>query len=153
MSKTVVWAATLSSGEEAVEEIGEWTVRPNERSPWVRLTQFTAQEGLHLVSLRVKVGNRIVNMPSLKPDKFPYLKDIKPLFYSLNYYLEVDEVFGANKESHYVDLVSHYQDFVVHFIQNTNTEEEGWIVITDTAEPPLAPSPLNPQKNGQTIPE
>lgn len=134
------FVATLSDGTTAVEESGEWVTRYGERKPWVRLTQFAAKNGLHLTSLRLNIDGRTIHMPREKFDRFS-LEGVAPNFYSLNYYLEVDNVGqGGGDQSHYIDLTAHFDDFAVHYIQDTSQGNNSWIVVTHD-DKPLVPSP------------
>lgn len=134
------FVATLSDGSTAVEESGEWVTRYGERKPWVRLIQFVAKNGLHLTSLRLNIDGRTIHLPREKFDRFS-LEGMTPNFYSLNYHLEVDDInAGGGKQTHFVDLAAHFDDFSVHYIQDISQGSNSWIVVTK-GDQPLVPSP------------
>lgn len=142
----IKWVATLSDGTTAVEHTGDYKIIPGERKPWVRLVHFAAKNGLHLTSLRLNVHGRTIHMPRIAFDKFGVVgtKSVDPLFYSLNYVIEgtMDaNGSGAFEQSSYVDLISHYPKFDVHYIQDVNKGNTGWITVTE-GYTPNAPSPL-----------
>lgn len=135
----VQWTATLSNGDRATEETGDWTTIPGERKPWVRLATFAEENDLHLTSLSLKVDDRTIHLPADEFSRFG-LSGQSPDFYSLVYHLEVDDVLGAGQESYFIDLTAHYDDLVVHYIQDTTEATNSWIVVTRGDEP-LAPTP------------
>ncbi len=139
--QTAHFVATLSDGTTAVEESGEWVTKYGERKPWVRLTRFAAKNGLHLTSLRLNIGGRTIHMPREKFDRFG-LDGEAPLYYSLSYHLEVDDaMMGQGKQSHFIALAAHYDDFTVHHIQDTSLGNNSWIVVTKGEGDPIVPSP------------
>lgn len=141
----IKWVATLSDGTTAVEHTGEYKIIPGERKPWVRLVNFAATNGLHLTSLRLNCRGRTIHMPRIGFDKFGVIgnKSVDPLFYSLNYIIEgtMDADGGSLVQDNYVDLVSHYPKFDVHYIQNIDNGGTSWVTITE-GYTPNAPSPL-----------
>ena len=140
-AQTAQFVATLSDGTTAVEESGEWVTRYGERKPWVRLTQFAAREGLHLTSLRLNIAGRTIHMPREKFDRFG-LEGETPLYYSLSYHLEVDDaMMGQGKQSHFVALAAHFDEFTVNYIQDVSLANTSWIVVTKGEGSPLVPSP------------
>jgi hypothetical protein len=87
MNDQVRWIATLSNGDMAIQDEGEWIAKAGERSPWVRLTRWAAENDLHLDSLAFDFKGKIVKMPQPKFDKFGLgEKNLVPLFYSLAYF-------------------------------------------------------------------
>lgn len=135
------WIATLSDGTTAVENHGEWVVRPGERKPWVRLTQFAADTGLHLTSLRLQFRGRTIHMPRPKFDRFSMDQtSLEPDFYSLQYHVEVDNVLGSSEQNLFVDLAAHFGDITVHHIQDVTEGNNSWVVVT-RGHKVLAPSP------------
>lgn len=141
----IKWVATLSDGSTAVEHVGEYKVIPGERKPWVRLVNFAAKNGLHLTSLRLNSRGRTIHMPRLAFDKFGMVgtKSVDPLFYSLNYIIEgsMDANGGVFQQESFVDLVTHYPKFDVHFIQDLDKGNNSWVTVTENYTP-NAPSPL-----------
>jgi len=129
------WVATLSDGTTAVENLGEWGIIPGQRKPWVRLCEKLATEGKYITSLRLRIGERTIHLPRIE-NKFP---SKAPSYYSLCYHLEVDDVLGGMKEKYFIDLAAHYDDFAVHYIQDTTEGNNSWITVTDNKA--LAPSP------------
>lgn len=134
------WICTLSDGSTAVEDSGNWQVVPGQRKPWVRVTEFAAQEGLHVTSLRLNIGGRTIHMPRDKFEKFD-LQGLSPDHYSVSYHLEVDKV-GTRAEAitDFISLAAHYPDFTIHYIQDTSTGNNSWVAVTKPHEA-LAPSP------------
>lgn len=137
------WIATLSDGTTAVEHRGDWTVQPGEPTPWVRLTYFLGDNDLFLTSLRLNFQGRTIHLPRADFDKFNYLdRTIDPLYYALSYHLEaeMDMNGAAIEQAVFVDLAAHYQDFAVHYIQDTGrSAANSWVVVTDPDA--LAPTP------------
>lgn len=137
----VRWVATLSNGDTAVEHVGEYKVEEGKRLPWVRLTKFAAENGLHLTSLRLNFRGRTIHMPRMNFDRFSLNdKSIAPIFYSLQYILEGD-VMGGMDPTYFVDLVAHYPKFDVHYIQDVTDGNNSWVTVTEDFSPP-APSPI-----------
>lgn len=138
----ISWVATLSDGSTAVEHSGEYTVRPNERLPWVRLTKFAAENGLYLTSLRLNFNGRTIHMPRLNFDRFNLNdKSVAPLFYSIQYMIE--GIMGgeqAIESKYFVDMIAHYSTYDVHYIQDVTDGENSWINVTE-GYTPSAPSP------------
>ena len=135
------WVATLSDGTTAVEKQGTWTLNPGERLPWIRLTEFAADNDLHLTSLRLNFNGRTIHMPREKFTKFSMEeRAIAPEYYSVQYHLEVDDMLsGSPTQTNFIDLAAHYKDFAVHYIQDATDGKDSWIVVTDPDS--LAPSP------------
>ena len=143
----IQWVATLSSGDTAVEHVGEYQVKPGERLPWVRLTKFAADNKLHLTSLRLNVDGRTIHMPRPNFGRFNLgEKSISPLFYSLQYMVEGEMGGEGTMEAKYfVDMCAHFATYDVHYIHDTS-QGNSWIVVTDGFSP-AAPSPLHvPEK-------
>lgn len=143
------WVATLSNGDKAVEYSGEYQIVPGERKPWVRLTQFLVEKDLSLVSLELDVEGKKVSLPATDFNRFG-LGDFNyiPLHYSLQYHIEGEfDQTGIFTQANYVDIVAHYQDFAVHYIQNLNGGD-AYITVTQGFEP-MAPTPKvqNPNLN------
>lgn len=140
------WIATLSDGSTIVENTEDWSIKPGEPLPWVRLCHFTADNNLHLTSLRLNYKGRTIHLPRAKFDKFG-LDAISPLYYSLAYKVEAEMNLGggAIDQTLFVDLVAHYQDFEAHYIQNVTTGNESWVVVTEN----LVPLAKTPQFNGE----
>lgn len=130
----VKWIATLDDGTTAVENTGEWTLRPGERRPWVQFTEYLGREQLYLTSLRLNIDGRTVHMPRASFDRFD-LNDVSraPLSYSLCYHLEgeIDVEIGELVQTNFIELSAHYADFVVSYIQDTTDGDNSWIVVTD----------------------
>lgn len=141
-AEEVRWIATLSDGTTAVEHTGEYKIVPGERKPWVRLTQFLAEEDLHLTSLRLNFRGRTIHMPRQNFDRFSLGKlSVAPSFYSLQYILEADISNGGELvETPFVDLIAHYDDFQVHHIQELKDGNTSWVVTTKNLLP-MAPTP------------
>lgn len=139
-AEEVRWIATLSDGTTAVEHTGEYKIVPGERKPWVRLTKILAENDLHLTSLRLNFRGRTVHMPRPNFDRFS-LGDVNaaPSFYSLQYFLEA-EIGDEMKQNHFTDLVAHYDDFQVHYIQDLEDGNTSWVVATKNFQP-MAPTP------------
>lgn len=137
----VRWIATLSDGTTAVEHSGEYQVVPGQRKPWVRLCEFAADNDLHLTSLRLNFRGRTIHMPRPKFDRFGFdVNNRAPLSYSLQYHLEgeIDEA-GAFSQAHFIDLAAHYENLVVHFIQELDGNNS-WVVVSE-GDMPMAESP------------
>jgi len=135
------WVATLSDGTTAVEHRGEWKVEPGQRKPWIRLCNFTADNGLHLTSLRLQFRGRTIHMPRETLYKFGMEERARvPLRYAVQYHLEVDDVLSGNPTGDiFVDFAAIYDTFAVHYIQDVSNGRDSWIVVTDPYE--TAPSP------------
>jgi len=130
----VRWVATLSDGTTAVEHSGEYTVVPGQRKPWVRLCEFAGNNGLHLTSLRLNYKGRTIHMPREKLDRFSLQDKIRaPLSYSLHYHLEADMPIagGPLNETHFINLVAHYPDDAVHYVQDITDGNNSWVIVTD----------------------
>ena len=138
----VFWVATISDGTSAVEHQGEFQIISGERKPWVRLIKKLEAEGKYLTSLRLQAGERVINMPRLKNNRFD---SYPPLYYSLSYIYEADDLLGRMTEKHFINLGAHYKDYAVHFIQDMNDISSAWITVTDNQAP--APSPEHESKN------
>lgn len=134
------FVATLSDGTTAVEKQGQWTINPGERLPWVRLTHFAADNGLHLTSLRLNILGRTIHMPREKFEKFG-LESMPPTHYSVQYHLEVVDLMGTNENTHFIDLAAHYDDFIVHYVQDAGDGNTSWVVVTPSTQERLAESP------------
>ncbi len=133
----VRWVATLSDGSTAVEHSGEYQIVPGERKPWVRLTQFATENDLHLTSLRLNFKGRTIHMPREKLDRFALTdKTRAPLSYSLQYHIEAEIGFdgGGFIEKKFIDLAAHYEDFTVHYIQDTTDGNNSWVVVSENVE-------------------
>lgn len=140
----IKWIATLSDGTTAVEHTGEYKIIPGERKPWVRLVSFAGKNGLYLTSLRLNIRGRTIHMPRHDFDKFNLgSKNVAPLFYSLNYIIEgtMEADGGGLIQDNFIDLVSHYPTYDVHYIQDITTGNNSWVTVTQGFTP-NAPSPL-----------
>lgn len=142
----IKWVATLSNGTTAVEHIGEYTVKPGERKPFVKLAEYLADNDLHLTSLRLNIKGRTIHMPRVNFDRFNLNeKSRAPLFYSLQYFLEAEMGGGGlEKQTHFADLVAHYPAFDVHYIQDITDGNNSWVTVTENYTP-MARTPLNPE--------
>jgi hypothetical protein len=142
---TVRWVATLSNGDTIAEQSGEWVEIPGQRKPWVRLTQFAAKNGYYLTSLRLNVDGRTIHMPRANFDRFAMNEtSLAPLFYSLQYHMEADGLFGSGdeKQSKFIDLAAHYPEGIaVHYIQELGEQSNSWVLLTKDAQR-MAPTPL-----------
>lgn len=139
MHSKVRFIATLSDGSTITEGSGEWTVQPGQRSPWIRLAQFATKNKLHLTSLRLDIDGRTVHMPRERFERFG-LEGVEPHFYSLSYQLEVDNInSGGGKQSHFVNLTAHFDDFEVHYVQDVEGTTS-WIIVTRDFDA-IAPTP------------
>jgi hypothetical protein len=138
---SIRWVATLSNGETAVEHSGDYQIIPGERKPWVRLTKFLVENDLYLTSLRLNFKGRTVHLPRPNFDRFGLNQLSKePLFYSLQYNLEGEiKNGGILEQKHFIDLVSHYDTYEVHFIQDLEGHTS-WVVVTEGYRS-LAPTP------------
>lgn len=136
-AESVRWVATLSDGTTAVEHTGEYQIIPGERKPWVRLCEFTTENGLHLTSLRLNYKGRTIHMPRSKFDRFDMNeRNRAPLFYALQYHIEGEFLEnGEFSQTNFVDLAAHYGDFAVHYIQDTTDGNNSWVLVTDGDEP------------------
>lgn len=130
------WIATVSDGTTATEHTGEWKIIPGKRKPWVRLVEKLAADGNHLTSLRLCINGRVIHLPRPGNNRFA---SRPPLYYSLCYHAEIDDIFGTPVERHFVDLAAHYDDFAVHYIQDASEGTTSWITVTGPDA--LAPSP------------
>lgn len=137
----VQWIATLSNGETVVEHFGDYTEIPGERKPWVRLCKFLAENDLRLTSLHLNVNGRIITMPSENFAKFGIDSSFDPHSYSLQYYLEgeIDQT-GELTNQRFIDLITHFDSFDVHYVSDLQTGDESWIVVTEPSTT-LAPTP------------
>jgi hypothetical protein len=140
---TARWVATLSDGSTVAEHAGEFQIVPGERKPWIRLCQFAADNNLHLTSLRLNFKGRTIHLPRSKFDRFDMNESSRtPAFYALQYHLEgTFEEDGSFSQTDFIDLAAHYDDFVVHYIQNITDANTSWVVVTNADSEPLAPSP------------
>lgn len=138
-AKNIKWVATLSDGSTAAEESGHWRTVPGERKPWVRLCAFAEQEGLHITSLRLNIDGRTIHMPREAFARFS-LEGLTPSFYSVSHHLEVDDPLGEARRSDFISLATHFPDFTIHYVQDTNDGNNSWVVVTKPHEA-LAPSP------------
>lgn len=135
------WIATLDDGTTAVEHRGEYQIVPGERTPWVRFCVFAANGNRRLTSLRLWFRGRTIHMPREKFNRFG-LPSLPPLYYSLQYHLEADDMFsGSPNEERFVDLAAHFETFIVHYIQDVTEGSNSWVVVTDTHKR-LATSPM-----------
>jgi hypothetical protein len=125
------WIATLSNGETAVEHSGEWQIKPGTRKPWVRLCEFCTDNNLKLTSLRLWFRGKTIHMPRDKFDKFS-MNDtaLPPNHYSLQYHIEADDILSGVKQDTFIDLAAHYEDFIVHYIQDVSEGSNSWMVVT-----------------------
>lgn len=128
----VKWVATISDGTTAAEHSGEYSIIPGKRKPWVRLTEDLHKKGLHLTSLRLNYDGRTIHMPRAKFDRFGLnSKSVPPEFYSLNYLIEGSLApGGVLEQDNFIDLVAHYNDFQVHYIQDIQNGNNAWVTIT-----------------------
>lgn len=148
MSDDVVrWVATLSDGSTAVEHAGDFQILPGERKPWVRLCEFTADNGLHLTSLRLNFKGRTIHMPRSRFDRFDMnVASRAPLFYSLQYHMEAEMSSAGFLESQtlFVDLAAHFEfngsKISVHYIQDVTEGNNSWIIVNEDWSP-LAATP------------
>ena len=132
---TIRWIATLSDGNTAVDQTGEWTEIPGERKPWVRLCDFAAKNKLHLTSLRLNVDGKTIHMPRDAWDRFDMNETAKtPDFYSLTYHIEGELGDGGitNVEK-FIDLAAHFDGFAVHYLQNMTNPNVSWVLVTDVS--------------------
>jgi hypothetical protein len=132
MSDSATWIATLSDGSTIAES--DIKIVPGERMPWVKLTNHLGQSGLHLTSLRLNYKGRTIHLPRMNFDRFAYNTVSRaPLFYSLCYHVEGDIPIdtGIMKQTNFVELSAHYDDFVVSYIQDVSEGANSWIVVTD----------------------
>jgi hypothetical protein len=136
-SSTANWIATLSNGETVVENTGKFRVIEGQRRPWVRLCSLVEENDLHLTSLRLNFKGKTVHMPK-KFDKFN-LEGKPPVFYSLNYAIEADNLTGDVDQTFWINLAAHYESFVVNHLTNLSTGDSH-IVVTEPYEA-LAPTP------------
>lgn len=142
MESDFQWVATLSDGTTKREHEGEYAIVPGERKPWVRLTRFLNDSGLHLTGLTLKFRDREVHMPE---DQFQKLsmngaKIVAPTSYSLQYMME-KELYGGQAETYFVDLIAHYPEFEVHLVQNVSSGNESWVTVTQGFQS-MAQTPL-----------
>lgn len=135
--KAAHWVATLSNGTTVTEEEGDFKIIPGERKPWVRLVEKLATDGHYLTSLRLQIGKRTIHLPRPQNNKF---ESLPPLYYSLCYRMELDDILGNKKQKLFVDLAAHYETFAVHYIQDITEGNNSWICVTDNQA--LAPSPI-----------
>lgn len=136
MAENVQWVATLSNGETAVEHVGKYQITPGERKPWVKLCEFAADQGLHLTSLRLNHDGRTIHMPRDNFGRFSMNETSQaPKSYSLQYHIEGDmENGGILNETLFVDMAAHYDDFIVHYIQDVTNNDTSWVIVTKGAE-------------------
>jgi len=130
------FVATLSDGTTATEHHGEWQIIPGQRKPWVRLIEKLATEEKHLTSLRLNIDGRTIHLPRPGNNRF---ESHPPLYYSLCYRFEADDILGDTKERHFIDIAAHYGDFAVHSIHDLTDGKTSWICVTGPEA--LAPSP------------
>lgn len=139
---TVYWHAELSDGTKAVEHSGSYQLEPGKRKPWVRLTQFLAENDLHLTSLSLVTGDKTVRLPMKEMNRFGFEgKDVKPQGYALQYLFEgeADQATGVFTEQEFVDVITHYNDYEVHYIQSFEGDQS-WMFVTEGFSS-LAPTP------------
>jgi len=122
--KDAYWVATLSDGTTAVEHRGKFKVIRGERKPWVRLIKNL--KGRKITSLRLRIGKRTIHAP--KEGKWQCKQ---PEYYSLCYHVEVEDVLSKGKETHFIDLGAHYDNFTVHYIQDITQKNNSWVTVTD----------------------
>lgn len=136
MLKTAQWVATLSDGTTVVEHNGDFQIKPGERKPWVRLCQFTEDNNLHLTSLRLNYDGRTVHMPRSSLGRFGIGEvNQSPSCYSLQYHIEGEMRNGGELEQTlFVDMAAHYDDFIVHYIQDVTNGNNSWVIVTKGAE-------------------
>lgn len=125
---TCEWIAELSNGQIAEEGKGEFAVVSGQRTPWVRLCSYCAENDLTVTSLKIKVNNNIISLP------------LNAEFYSLQYAIagEIDET-GAFSQQKFVDAASHFKDYSSHYYYNLTLNRGEWIRRTDSD--PMAPTP------------
>lgn len=142
-AQEIRWVATLSDGTTAVEHSGQYQIIPGERKPWIRLTQFLVENDLHLTSLRLNFRGRTIHMPRATFDRFGLgEKNCAPSFYSLQYLIEGelgDD--GTLEQTTFIDLVAHYDELQVHYIQDITDGNTSWVVVTEGLRT-MAPTPL-----------
>jgi len=142
----VRWIATISDGSTAVEHSGEYTVRPGERKPWVRLCTFLAENDLHLTSLRLNLMGRTIHLPRSKFDRFDMNERSRaPHSYSLQYHIEGELDNGTFSQTQFVDLAAHYDGFSVHYVQDITDGNNSWVIVTE-GDSPLAETPRRTEK-------
>ena len=114
------WVVVLDNGLVLEEHHGEFTVKPGERLPWVRLCAFVEQADLRVKELRFELGNRTFYMPMELSEFRGGVDVLKPHSYSILYSVTVDFDLGggAQIERHFVDLAAHYDSMSVHLIQS-----------------------------------
>lgn len=138
----VTWVATLSDGSTVAEHTAEYTVLPGERKPWVRLCSFLADNDLQLTSLRLNFQGRTVHLPRANFGRFGFdEKSRAPLSYSLQYHIE-GEMMGevSLSQTNFIDLAAHYENFTVHYVQDTTDGNNSWVIVTE-GDTPLAETP------------
>jgi hypothetical protein len=126
------WVATLSDGTTAVEKSGEYSIKPGERKPWVRLCSFLVENDLHLTSLRLVYRGRTIHLPRPDFGRFDlFEKALDPHSYSLQYHMEADTTSGSWVQSKFIDLAAHFEDdLAVHYIHELEDGNTSWIAVT-----------------------
>lgn len=140
----VKWIATLSDGQTAAEHSGEWTIKPGERKPWVRLCEYCKENGLYITSLRLNFNGKTVHMPRFNFDRFA-LNDLSrnPTHFSVQYHLEVDDLWGAQDAKQFISLTAYFQGYEVHYFSDVADGNNSWVVVTEGYEPPIGSPPHN----------
>ncbi len=140
----ISWIATTSTGR-TVAEHEDYKILEGERKPWVRFLRELAP-GEYLTSLRVQLNGQNVHLPRYRQtlaDK----PGLAPSHYSLEYAVEVDNVFGDSSQKTFLDIGAYYGQTSIHAV----CELEGnnaWVEVRqdyaphpDGTSPPRAETP------------
>lgn len=107
-----------------MEGTGEFTQIDGDRKPWMKLAQLQRP----VVALALWVDGRYVYCPHGHTSKFD-LVGVQPSWFALYYHLEVDDVFGEAKQTHYVDVAAGYPRYVVHTVVEAQSGQT-WVMVT-----------------------
>jgi hypothetical protein len=133
----IKWVATLSNGEIATEGEEPWSVIPEERLPWPRLCKYLQENNLHIDDVKILDEDNNVILTQVEDEWNS--KGEQPLYYSIQYDVELDNILGGGVSKTFLHLASHYDDHIEHFYIDFGTKEVRSEITKEYS--PIVPSP------------
>lgn len=145
--KEARWFASLSNGENAVEDKGKFEEVAGELSPWLKLREYCEDNDLSITSLQIRQEGRTHTLPSNDP-KFG---GESPIGY--NYFRKVSEEFDNTDLSRsrvverYICIQAIYEDYTQSLWVDEMGRKESWVSVEEKGKEKYRPKAFISKKD------